>query len=85
MDTPHPLVARGPKVLRDPAYRDDRILQRGHDFLLLFFWEIVEIVGNARVDLLLPVSRGVTQYALPLVPHSLQASPGRPDTGGEPA
>ena len=59
--------------------------ERIHDFLLLFFREIVEIVGNARVDLLLTVGCGITQYLLALVPHSLQASPGGPDAGGEPA
>ena len=70
---------------RDWIYRDDGVFERGHDFLLLFFREIIEIVGNARVDLLLTVCRGITQYPLPLVPHSLQASPGGPDAGGESA
>lgn len=35
-------------------YGDDRIFERGQDFLLLFFREIVEIVGNAPT--VLPIS-----------------------------
>ena len=68
----------------DWIYRDDGFFQRIHNFLLLFLRKIVEIVWNARVDLLLTVSCGIAQDFLAFVPHSLQASPRGSDAGGEP-
>src|SRR5216683_3699654 len=46
---------------RDWIYRDDGFFERIHDFLLLIFREIIEIVWYSRVDLLLTVSRGINQ------------------------
>src|SRR5438132_5805471 len=43
------------------------------------------MIGHARFDLLLTVGGGIAQYLLAFVPHTLEASPGGPDAGGEAA
>ncbi len=50
------------------------VFQFGNDFLLLFFGQIVEVVGQALVDLLLTVAFGVGEDRFALFLHALKAA-----------
>ena len=52
--------------------RQHLVFQLGDDLLLLFFGQVVEIVGKAAVDLLAAVRIGIVQDLLPAIAHPLQ-------------
>ena len=52
----------------------DFVFQLADDPLLLFFGQVVEVVGNAAFDLLLAVGFGIFENFLAAVAHALQAA-----------
>ena len=52
----------------------DEVFQFGNDFLLLFFGQVLVVVGEAFIDLRLPVAFGVGENMFALILHALEAA-----------
>ena len=65
--------------------RGDDLFELGHDLLLLFVGQFVEVVGKPLGRSAPAGSFRVGQDLLALVPHALQAAANGVDAGGEPA
>ena len=63
----------------------DEVFQFGDDFLLLLFRQIIEVVGQAPVDLRLPIGLRVGEDVFTLVPHALEAAAHGVNAGGKAA
>ena len=63
----------------------NHLLQAQHDVLLFVVGEVVEVLGDALEDLLLPVGVRVRKDLLAGCLHALEAAANRVDAGGEPA
>ena len=65
--------------------REDFLFELADDPLLLFFGQVVEVVGNAALDLFPPVGLGVFQDLLAAIAHPLQAAADGVDRRGHAA